>query len=53
MLKKIALIGIFAVTSVVSFGGASNASNGPTKTTTVRSGQVMRGFCYIFGNMRC
>jgi len=47
MLKKLALIGIFSLASVVSFGGTSRKAEATTKgaaAVTVGS-PVMKGFC--------
>jgi len=44
MLKKIALIGIFALASVASFGQSSNASQ---NTPSVRA-PAMKSLCWCF-----
>lgn len=46
MLKKIALVGIFAVTSVVSFGSAVNAETSrPDKVSQSIVNTSMKGYC--------
>jgi len=51
MLKKIALIGIFAVTSIISFSPKSTASEARTAVQAPTS-PVFHGFCNCPG-MRC
>ena len=56
MLKKLALAGIFALTSVVSFsGGAVKAQGTETAavgTHAIKAATVVRGFCPGSSNCR-
>jgi len=48
MLKKIALVGIFALVSVTSFASASTAATPAHKIAPVGA-PVMKGLCYFMG----
>ena len=50
MLKKIALVGVFAVVSIVSFGTSSRASNRPAVKESITSIAQPRGLCPAFGS---
>jgi len=52
MLKKIALVGVFAVTSIVSFNPKSNAASQPPLSDTAFKSPVVRGMCSCPG-MKC
>lgn len=48
MFKKIALVGIFALVSVVSFGTPMNSASASTKAPSIAS-PVVKGLCSAYG----